>query len=70
LERTFGPQVMFHKASSAEQGDNLAPCYGLQFFGRMAIDGTTRTLSVSLKDVENRVLWSITLDPAGQLPML
>jgi alkaline phosphatase D len=70
LERTFGPQVVFQKASSAAQGDNLAPCYGLQFFGHMAIDGTPGTLSVSLKDAENRVLWSITLDPVGQLPML
>ena len=64
LERTFGPQVVFHKASSQEQGDNLAPCFGLQFFGHVAIDGATQTLTVTLKDVENRALWSITLDPA------
>jgi alkaline phosphatase D len=70
LERTFGPQVVFHKASSAAQGDNLAPCYGLQFFGHMAIDGKTGTLSVSLKDVEDRVLWSATLNAAGHSPVL
>jgi len=64
LERTFGPQVVFHKAASAEQGDNLAPCYGLQFFGRVAIDGATGALTVALKDVEDRVLWATTLDPA------
>jgi alkaline phosphatase D len=65
LDRTFGPQVAFHQAASAEQGDNLAPCYGLQFFGHVAIDGATGTLTVTLKDVENRALWAITLDPAA-----
>ncbi|HTP93449.1 MAG TPA: alkaline phosphatase D family protein [Xanthobacteraceae bacterium] len=64
MERTFGPQVAFQKASSQEQGDNLAPCYGLQFFGHVAIDGATETLTVTLKDVEDRALWSKTLDPA------
>src|SRR5260370_10299228 len=39
MEHTFGPQVVFHKASTMEQGDNLAPCYGLQFFGHVAIGG-------------------------------
>ncbi len=74
LDRTFGPQVVFHKASSPEQGDNLAPCYGLQFFGRVAIDGATGTLTVTLKDLADRALWGITLDPApppaAQMSML
>jgi len=65
LERTFGPQVAFYKAASATQGDNLAPCYGLQFFGQAMIDGATGALTVTLKDVEDRALWSITLDPAS-----
>jgi alkaline phosphatase D len=64
LERTFGPQVVFHKASTEEQGDNLAPCYGLQFFGHVAIDGVTEALTVTLRDVADQALWSITLDPA------
>jgi alkaline phosphatase D len=68
MERTFGPQVVFHNASSEEQGDNLAPCFGLQFFGQVAIDGETQTLTVALKDVEDRTLWSITLDPAPVAP--
>jgi alkaline phosphatase D len=61
---TFGPQVIFHKASSKELGDNLAPCFGLQFFGHVAIDGVAGNLTVTLKDIEDRGLWSITLDPA------
>ena len=67
LERTFGPQVVFHKAASATQGDNLAPCYGLQFFGQAMIDGATGSLTVTLKDVEDHTLWSITLDPGQQI---
>jgi len=59
---------VFQKASSKEQGDNLAPCYGLQFFGHVAIDGAT----VTLKDVADRALWSVTLEPAppARLTML
>ena len=68
LDRTFGPQVVFHKGSSPEQGDNLAPCYGLQFFGHVAIDGVSGELSVSLKDVADRKLWSITLEPVPPSP--
>ena len=63
MDRTFGPRVVFQKASSPEQGDNLAPCFGLQFFGHVAIDGHSQTLTVSLKDVADRTLWSITLEP-------
>jgi alkaline phosphatase D len=68
LDRTFGPQVVFHKAPTPAQGDNLAPCYGLQFFGRMAIDGATGSLTVTLKDMADQDLWSIKLDPAPPLP--
>jgi len=71
LDRTFGPQVMFQKASSKEQGENLAPCYGLQFFGHVAIDGVAETLTVTLKDVADTALWSITLEPGPvQAPRL
>jgi alkaline phosphatase D len=68
LDHTFGPQVAFHRASSKDQGDNLAPCYGLQFFGHVAIDGAAGSLTVTLKDVEDRALWSTTLDPALAAP--
>ena len=54
LDNTFGPQVVFQKASSQEQGDNLAPCFGLQFFGHVAIDGATEAMTVTLKDVDDR----------------
>jgi alkaline phosphatase D len=68
LDRTFGPQVVFYKAPAKEQGDNLAPCYGLQFFGQVAIDGASERLTVTLKDVADRALWSTVLDPAPARP--
>src|SRR5262252_6061183 len=63
LDRTFGPRVVFQCAASHEQGDNLAPCFGLQFFGQIAIDGNTEALTVTLKDVADRVLWSTSIEP-------
>jgi alkaline phosphatase D len=63
LDNTFGPKAMFQKGCSAEQGDNLAPCFGLQFFGRVDIDGESEVMTVTLKDVENRDLWSVDIAP-------
>jgi alkaline phosphatase D len=63
LDNTFGPQVAYQKGCTAEQGENLAPCFGLQFFGHVAIDGTDRTMTVTLKDVGDDALWAITLPP-------
>ena len=63
LDRTFGPRVVFQSAASPEQGANLAPCFGLQFFGHVAIDGATGVLTVTLKNVDDRALWSICLEP-------
>jgi alkaline phosphatase D len=63
LDNTFGPRVAFHKASTHELGENLPPSYGLQFFGHVAIDGTSRLMTVTLKDVGDKALWSIDLAP-------
>ena len=63
LDNTFGPKAVYQKGCSAGQGDNLAPCFGLQFFGHVAIDGQSEVMTVTLKDVDNRDLWSIELDP-------
>ena len=63
LDNTFGPQAMFQKGCSAEQGENLAPCFGLQFFGRVDIDGQSEVMTVTLKDVDNRDLWSVDIEP-------
>jgi alkaline phosphatase D len=63
LDNTFGPAAMFQKGCSAEQGENLAPCFGLQFFGRVDIDGRSGVMTVTLKDVDNRDLWSADIEP-------
>jgi alkaline phosphatase D len=63
LDNTFGPKAMFSKGCSAEQGENLAPCFGLQFFGRVDIDGKTGVMTVTLKDVDDSNLWSVDIEP-------
>ncbi|MFL6791668.1 MAG: alkaline phosphatase D family protein [Bradyrhizobium sp.] len=63
LDNTFGPKAMFQKGCGAGQGDNLAPCFGLQFFGRIDIDGESEVMTVTLKDVDNRDLWSVDIVP-------
>ncbi len=61
LDNTFGPAVIFQKGCTSEQGENLAPCFGLQFFGRVNIDGRTRAMTVTLKDVDDNDLWSVEI---------
>jgi alkaline phosphatase D len=63
LDNTFGPQAMYRKGCNCEQGDNLAPCFGLQFFGRVDIDGNTGVMTVTLKDVDDHDLWSVDIAP-------
>ena len=63
LDSTFGPQLMYIKAPSKEQGQNVSPASGLQFFGHVAIEGATGVMTVTLKDVEDRALWSTKLEP-------
>lgn len=63
LDMTFGPEVKFVKAPSAEQGANLPPSEGMQFFGIVDLDGATEQMTVRLMDRGNSELWSVTLDP-------
>jgi alkaline phosphatase D len=63
LDNTFGPKAMFQKGCEEGQGENLAPCFGLQFFGRVDIDGKTGVMTVTLKDVDNTDLWSVDIEP-------
>lgn len=63
LDGTFGPEVKFIKAPTEEQGANLPPSAGLQFFGLVDIDGRTQQMTVRLMDRADNELWSITLDP-------
>jgi alkaline phosphatase D len=63
LDNTFGPRAVFQKGCSEAQGDDLAPCFGLQFFGHVAIDGETEVMTVTLRDVDDHPLWSVDLEP-------
>jgi alkaline phosphatase D len=63
LDMTFGPEVRFMKAPTAEQGQNLPPSACLQFFGIIDIDDKTEQLTVRLMDRDDRELYKTTLDP-------
>lgn len=65
LDMTFGPEVRFVKAPSQEQGVNLPPSMGLQFFGLVDIDGDTEQMTVRLMDRDDNELWTTTLDPVN-----
>jgi len=66
LDGTFGPQLMYLKAPTKEQGQNLSPAFDLQFFGHVAIDGMTERMTVTLRDWNDTALWSKVLDPRGR----
>jgi alkaline phosphatase D len=66
LDNTFGPRAVYQKGCSKDQGENLPPCFGLQFFGHVAIDGATEVMTVTLKDIDDRDLWSVKIDPQSQ----
>ena len=63
LDMTFGPDLKYVKAPTAEQGQNLPPSAGLQFFGLVDIDGQTEQLTVRLMDRGDSELYKVTLDP-------
>src|SRR5258707_1819619 len=62
LDNTFGPKAMYQKGCSAEQGENLAACFGLQFFGCVEIDVPTEIMTVTLKDFDDLDVWSVHIE--------
>jgi alkaline phosphatase D len=63
LDNTFGPRAIFQRGCGPGQPDDLAPCFGLQFFGHVAIDGYTELMTVTLKDVDDHDLWAVKIEP-------
>lgn len=63
LDMTFGPELKFIKAPTKEQGQNLPPSAGLQFFGIVDLDDKTEQLTVRLMDRDDKELYKLTLDP-------
>jgi alkaline phosphatase D len=60
LDSTFGPRAEFVAAPPRQ---NASPAEGHQFFGQVSIDGVSRAMTVRLRDIDGRVLWSKDLDP-------
>ncbi len=63
LDMTFGPEVKYVKAPTPDQGVNLPPSMGLQFFGLVDIDGRSEQMTVRLMDRDDNELYKVTLDP-------
>ncbi|UVC08356.1 alkaline phosphatase D family protein [Rhizobium sp. TH2] len=63
MDMTFGPEVKFVAAPTKEQGQNLPPSAGLQFFGLVDIDGATEQLTVRIIKRDDKELYKVTLDP-------
>lgn len=64
-DNTFGPEVAFAKHPTKEQGVNLPPSEGLQFFGKVDIEGATGVMTVRLMDRDDQELWKKELSPAA-----
>ena len=60
LDATFGPEAVFVKAPPVA---NTSPADGYQFFGHVAIDGGTRVMTVTLRDLDGTILFTQELEP-------
>jgi alkaline phosphatase D len=63
IDKTFGPDVIFAKGRGEGPSFSGGPADGLQFFGHVHIDGESEIITVTLKDVDDRALWSTKLAP-------
>lgn len=62
LDNTFGPQVMFHSLPK-EIKPNRPPSEGLQFFGKVTIQGKDEVMHVSLHNLQGEKMYSLELPP-------
>ena len=60
LDATFGPEAVFVTAPPVA---NTSPADGYQFFGHVAIDGGTRVMTVTLRDLDGAILFTQELEP-------
>ncbi len=60
LDGTFGPEVRF-AGVSREAKNNRPPSEGFQFFGTLRVDARTRALTVQLRNIGGKTLYSIEL---------
>lgn len=62
MDDTFGPQIIF-AGTPKDLKQNRGPIEGFQFFGAVKIDGKTETMTVGLRDVNGKKLFSVDLPP-------
>jgi alkaline phosphatase D len=62
LDKTFGPEVKFVGIPPGMKG-NRPPSDGFQFFGLLRASAKTRALTVELRDVAGKRLYSLELPP-------
>ena len=62
LDTTFGPRTEF---SMAPPAPNTSPADGYQFFGHVAIDGGSRAMTVTLRDIDGAALFTQELAAGG-----
>jgi alkaline phosphatase D len=64
LDATFGPEVRFSSIAGGIE-PNRPPSDGLQFFGTLDVDPTTRALTAALHNVGGERIWQMELAPDG-----
>jgi alkaline phosphatase D len=62
LDKTFGPEVRF-LGIPAGMKPNRPPSEGLQFFGTLKVNGRTRALTATLRNLAGDTLFSVELAP-------
>ena len=60
MDATFGPEVKF-TGTTKETKPNRPPNAGLQFFGTLTVSARTRALTVTLRDLAGKTLYSVEL---------
>ena len=63
LDATFGPEAVF---VAAPPRPSVSPLEGFQYFGQVDIDPQTEQLTVALKDIDGKALFTQVLDPAAR----
>jgi alkaline phosphatase D len=67
IDDTFGPEVRFRGIPDGMKA-NRPPTEGLQFYGRIFIDGRSLTLTASLHDLAGARLFAVDLEPRSNHP--
>ena len=57
------PATDVRQGAGSGAGVNLSPATEYLLLGHVAIDGVTGAMTVTLKDIDDRALWSTTLEP-------